>query len=144
MAVRDEYINLLVGIPGFKVTLAAIREFKDEDDSEDNGPLLVIALFRLQRRYRCRCGREFSSYYDRRERSVRDLSYGPYRRSYLCFSQMRVNCPECGVVTERLDWVDPRVNYTKRLAAAVALSCRETRSLSSIARQFGLHAHTSD
>jgi transposase len=142
MAVRDEYINLLVGIPGFTVTLVTIREFDDEDDREDNGPWLFIALFRLERRYRCPCGREFSSYYDRRERSVRDLSYGPYRRSYLCFSQMRVNCPECGVVTERLDWVDPRVNYTKRLAAEVALSCRETRSLSSIARQFGLHAHT--
>ena len=46
------------------------------------------------------------------------------------------------MVTEHLDWVAPRVDYTKRLAAAVALSCRETRSLASIAKQFGLHVLT--
>lgn len=138
MAVKQEYIDLLVNIPGFTVSMVQVYEF----DEREGGPCVFISLFRKERRYRCRCGREFSSYYDLRPRSVRDLSYGPHQQSYLFFNQVRVDCPECGVVTERLDWVSPRVDYTKRLAAAVALSCRETRSLASIAKGFGLHVHT--
>ena len=40
-----------------------------------------------------------------------------------------------------MDWVDPifRVGYTKRLAGAVALACREIRSIKAIAQQFRLH-----
>lgn len=138
MAVKQEYIDILVNIPGFTVSMVQLHEFTEEE----GGPCLYFILFRKERRYQCRCGREFTTYYDCRSRSVRDLPYGPHRQSYLFFTQMRVDCPECGVVTERLDWVSPRVEYTKRLAAAVALSCRETRSLASIAKQFGLHVHT--
>jgi transposase len=58
------------------------------------------------------------------------------------FWQVRVECPDCGVVTEKLDWLERRANYTKRLAACVALSCREIRSLKSVAEQYGLHPHT--
>lgn len=142
MAVKQEYIDLMVNIPGFTVSMVQVHEFQEEEDVLDEGPCLFITLFRKERRYQCRCGREFSTYYDCRGRSVRDLSYGPHQRSYLFFTQVRLDCPECGVVTERLSWVEPRVNYSKRLAAAVALSCRETRSLASIAKQFGLHVHT--
>lgn len=138
MAVKQEYIDILVNIPGFTVSMIQAHEFKEEE----GGPCLFITLFRKERRYRCRCGREFTTSYDCRPRRVRDLSYGPHQQSHLFFTQMRVDCPECGVVTERLDWVSPRVDYTRRLATVVAVSCRETRSLASIAKQFGLHVHT--
>lgn len=49
-----------------------------------------------------------------------------------------MDCPDCGVVTEELPFSDPWAGYTKRLAAEVALSCRETRSLKAIAKQYGL------
>jgi len=68
--------------------------------------------------------------------------YGPYRPSWLCFTQVRVDCPDCGVATEELPFCEPKVTYTKRLAAAVALSCRETRSLTAVAGQNGLHWKT--
>ena len=41
-----------------------------------------------------------------------------------------------------LDWVDPWSKCTRRLDAAVALSCRETRSIKAIAAQFTLHWDT--
>ncbi|GFP36202.1 transposase, partial [Candidatus Hakubella thermalkaliphila] len=86
----------------------------------------------------CHCGREFDSYYDCSWRMVRDLPYGPYKRSWLAFPQFRVDCPECGVVTEKLAFCEPRLTYTKRLAAEVALSCREIRSLKAVAGEYAL------
>lgn len=142
MAVKANYIDLLVNIPGFTVSRVQIHELKPEEEAPEQGTWAYITLFRTDQRYQCQCGREFTTYYDWRTRSVRDLPYGPHRYSYLFFAQMRVNCPECGVVTERLPWVGPRVDYTKRLALAVAWSCRETRNLTSIAKQYGLHPRT--
>jgi len=136
MAVKQEYIDILVNIPGFMVSMVQVHHFEDE------GTCLFITLFRKERKYRCRCGREFTSYYDCKGRSVRDLPYGPYKHSCLSFTQMRVDCPECGVVTESLDWVLPRVEYSKRLATAVALSCQEIRSIKAVAEQYGLHEKT--
>jgi len=135
MAVKQEYIDILLSIQGFTVDFLGTIEGAE-------GKELMIQLKRIDKRYKCPCGREFSSYYDGTERCVRDLSYGPYKRSYLVFHQVRVECPDCGVVTEELDWVGRRSSYTKRLAAAVALSCREIRSIKSVAEQFGLHPHT--
>jgi len=136
MAVKQEYIDIMVNIPGFSVNMVSSHHFDDE------GLCLFIVLGRKERKYQCRCGREFDTYYDCKERSVRDLSYGPYKRSYLFFVQMRVDCPDCGVVTESLAWVLPRVEYSKRLAAAVALACQEIRSIKAVAEQFGLHEKT--
>jgi len=137
MAVRQDYIDILFDIPGFMVTMVNVHYFEGEQKPE-----LWVVLSRRERRYRCRCGREFTSYYDCCQRSVRDLAYGPYKKSLLFFTQVRVDCPDCGVVTEDLDWVLPRVEYSKRLAAEVALSCREIRSIKAVAEQFGLHEKT--
>ncbi|MBW1988337.1 MAG: ISL3 family transposase, partial [Deltaproteobacteria bacterium] len=98
----------------------------------------MIEITRVGRGFRCPCGRVFERYYDWDERLVRDLSFGPFSRAFLIFPQFRVECPECGVKTEVLDWIEPRARYTKRLAAAVAISCREIRSLSAIGKQFDL------
>jgi transposase len=133
MAVEQDYIDILINIPGFSV--AMVGTINGSDGSKE----LMIELKRKESLYRCRCGREFNIRYDSSERSVRDLSYGPWKRAWLVFWQARVDCPDCGVVTEVLDWVAPLKTYTKRLAAAVALSCREMRSLKSVAAQFGLH-----
>lgn len=137
MAVRQDYIDILFQIPGFSVSMVSVHHFEGEQEPE-----LWVVLNRRERRYKCACGREFQSYYDCQQRSVRDLAYGPYKRSYLFFTQVRVDCPDCGVVTERLDWVLPRVEYSKRLAAVVALACQEIRAIKKVAEQFGLHEKT--
>ncbi|MCP4716378.1 MAG: ISL3 family transposase [Deltaproteobacteria bacterium] len=136
MAVKQKYIDLLLNIPGFSVMMVGTLEDPDGDKS------LMMDLIRNDHTYHCRCGREFEVLYDSDERCVRDLNYGPWRHCYLVFQQVRVDCPECGVVTEELDWVGPRVSYTKRFAAAVALSCAELRSLSSVAKEYDIHRHT--
>ncbi|MCP4612747.1 MAG: ISL3 family transposase [Planctomycetes bacterium] len=136
MAVKQDYIDVMVSLQGFSVRMVGAV------DESDGSKSLMIELRRKHGVYRCRCGREFTARYDSRERCVRDLSYGPYNRSYLMFWQARIDCPECGVVNEALDWVLPSVSYTKRLAAAVALSCREVRSIKSVAKQYDLHEHT--
>ena len=131
--VKQEYIDQLVGVQGYIVVALHFGEGKTSGDKE-----LVIEIERVKGRYRCRCGAEFNAYYDKSLRMVKDLPYGPYKRSWLCFMQARVDCPECGVVTEDLSFCDPWATYTKRLAAEVALSCRETRSLKAIAEQYSL------
>jgi len=102
----------------------------------------MIELERTEAQYTCPCGRAFTRYYDYSTRCIRDLSYGVFKRSYLVFAQVRVDCPACGVVTESLPWVLPRVEYSKRLAAEVALACQEIRSLKAVAQQYGLHEKT--
>lgn len=131
--VKQEYIDQLVGVQGH--TVVALH-FGNNRETGDVG--LVIELERSEGKYRCPCGKEFDTYYDGTTRMVRDLPYGPYKHSWLSFPQFRVACPDCGVVTEKLPFVGPRVTYTKRLAAEVALSCRETRSLKAIAAQYYL------
>ncbi|MBU4174525.1 MAG: hypothetical protein KKB90_04040 [Actinobacteria bacterium] len=135
--VKQEYIDQLVGVQGYIVVALHFGEGKKSGDKE-----LVIEIERVEDRCRCRCGREFDTYYDKSLRMVRDLPYGPYKRSWLCFMQARVDCPECGVVTEQLSFRDPWATHTKRLAAEVALSCREVRSIKAIAEQYSLNWKT--
>ena len=53
----------------------------------------------------------------------------------------RVDCNECGVKTEKLDWLASLPRYTQRFALFVGERCRES-SLTDVARQTGLHWHT--
>lgn len=130
--VKQEYIDKLFGIPRHFVS--SLYFLEDQGDRE-----LVVQLARHSgTRFQCPCGRLCDRYYDFHERMVRDLAFGAFSISWLVFYQFRVDCPDCGVKTEALDWVEPRVRYTKRLAGAVALACREIRSLSSVGKQFDL------
>lgn len=133
--VKQDYIDKLVSIQGFSVV--ALRYCEHEDGKD-----LVIILTRNRIAFRCSCGLEYNIFYDSKLRAVRDLSFGPYKRSWIVFLQCRIACRDCGVVTEALEWVEPRFRYTKRLAAAVALSCKEVRSIKAIADQHGLHWET--
>jgi transposase len=56
--------------------------------------------------------------------------------------RFRVLCPDCGVKTEVLDWLERSRRHTRRLAQAVALACREVRSIKAIAEAFHLDWHT--
>jgi hypothetical protein len=130
--VKQEYIDKLVYIQGFFVSAIDYVQ-------ENNSTILRIMISRNEYRYRCNCGLEYTTYYDSEKRDVRDLIYGPYHKVFLVFEQCRVDCRTCGIKTEVFDWVEPRVHYTMRLGATVALACEETRSLKSIAKQFSLH-----
>jgi transposase len=99
-------------------------------------PFAMVEIVREKRVYQCGCGRRFTTYYDGEEREVRDLSWGKWDFS-LFFFQVRVDCPECGVKTEQLDWLVPGSRYTKRFAAYVAQLCR-LATVSAVAKHLGL------
>jgi transposase len=133
--VKQEYIDKLVSIQGFSVSGLRFVEVEDHQSLE-------IVLKRSKKRYHCGCGRISSICHDRSLRRVRDLPFGPYSVTHLIFEQYRISCKTCGIVTEALDFVSPRVSYTKRLAASVALSCQEIRSIKAVAQQYHLHWET--
>jgi transposase len=109
-----------------------------ETARDDEVREVLIELGRTDKEYRCVCGRVFARYYDWQERFIRDLPWGPWPRVYLLVPRFRVACPDCGVRTEPLEWIPSRCRYTRRLANAVALACREVRSIDAIADAFGL------
>jgi transposase len=53
------------------------------------------------------------------------------------FNYRQVNCPECGKVIEKLEFITPYARVTTRLAEAVGQMC-EYMSISDVARHFNL------
>lgn len=128
-------LDPFLSIPGWTVESLLLREKNVEV------PEVIFCIERKEARYRCPCGREFTGCYDRTLQEVRDLSYGKWQRAWLWFHRARVDCPRCGVVTEELDWVAPWARITNRLADAVAIACKEVRSIAAVAESFGLYWH---
>lgn len=82
-----------------------------------------------------------SSWYDDRERDVRDLSCGS-KRVYLHEAIRRVSCPVClSVKRESLEWLVANPRYTKRFVRAVGRRCREA-TIKDVAEEFFLDWHT--
>ena len=82
-----------------------------------------------------------ASWYDARERFVRDLSCGA-KRVYLRVSIRRVFCPVCQTVKrESLEWIAANSRYTKRFVRAVGRRCREA-TIKDVAEDFFLDWHT--
>ncbi len=100
--VKKEHVDQPVGIQGYRVAVLDFGEGRDSLEKE-----LVVEIERLEARYRCRCRAEFDTCYDGSLRMVRDPPYGPCKRSWLCFHQVRVGCPSCGMVAEELPFCPP-------------------------------------
>jgi transposase len=136
---REDVIERFLGIPGHKAVAIYFLDAESRETAEDGEVAKVIVeLGRFGHPFVCQCGRTFKRYYDFCERFVRDLPWGPWKNVFLLVPRFRVDCPECGVKTEPLDWIPERRAYTRRLADAVALACREVRSIRAIAEAFGL------
>ena len=97
---------------------------------------MLMEVGREKEEYFCPCGRRFTRYYDSDYRTVRDLSWGIWGVS-LVFHQVRVECPECGIRTEKLDWMEQGQRHTRRFAALVAGLCR-LASVKAVAEFLGL------
>lgn len=140
---HEDSIIRFLGIPGHRVGGV---HFLDENCSptEEDGKvdMVVVDMQRTRGPYRCVCGKGFKRCHDYQERFIRDLPWGPWPRVWLLVARFRVNCPDCGVRTEPQDWIAPRCTYTRRLADAVAIACREVRSVRAIAESFDLSWHT--
>jgi transposase len=93
--------NRMLAIPGATVT---------EVDISDGA--VMVWLRPKARLLSCPCGKRFRSFYDRRERRWRHLDLAG-RRLWLVFDIRRVDCPDCGVVTEELPWARPGARHTR-------------------------------
>ena len=129
---RDKDTKRLFGIPGFSPSALGPQFFEQTGRRKS----MIIEMNRDEAVYFCSCGREFGWYYDGDYREVRDLSFGEWEL-YLLYFQVRVNCPDCGIVNEDLDWCERYQRYTRRFSQYVASLC-QVLSLSAAARHFGL------
>ncbi len=93
--------NRLLQIPGASVSDVAIGEHDVEVSLRPKAHLLS-----------CPCGKRFSTFYDRRRRRWRHLDLGRVRL-WLVYDIRRINCPECGVITEELPWARPGARHTR-------------------------------
>jgi transposase len=84
------------------------------------------------------CGTLHYSWYDRRQRWVRDLAVADHR-IYLEVEVRRVRCRRCSTVKrERLDFLADNAHYTKRFAYYVGRRCRSA-TIKDIAQELHLN-----
>ncbi|GJF09854.1 ISL3 family transposase [Mycolicibacterium cyprinidarum] len=93
--------NRLLQIPGASVTDVVIAHGTVE-----------VSLRPRARLLHCPCGKQFQSFYDRRKRRWRHLDLAG-RRLWLVYEIRRIDCPDCGVVTEELPWARPGARHTR-------------------------------
>jgi transposase len=93
--------NRLLQIPGATVTDVVI----DERDVE-------VTLRPWARLLSCPCGKRVKAIYDRRRRRWRHLDLA-CRRLWLVYDIRRLDCPDCGVITEELPWARPGARHTR-------------------------------
>lgn len=93
--------NRLLQIPGATVTDVVI----------DDG-VIEVSLRPKARLLRCPCGKRVGAVYDRRRRRWRHLDLARCRL-WLVYEIRRLNCPDCGVVTEELPWARPGARHTR-------------------------------
>ncbi len=129
---HEDYLTSLLAIPGYRVS--AIEE--------RGRSIVVVHLERLREDYICgRCDAAVSDGYDHTIQELRHLTLWQHQ-TILRFQRYRVNCPNCGVQTEAVEFADirgPRV--TRRLACLIHELCKVT-TVKAVATLFGLHRHT--
>ena len=69
------------------------------------------------------CGQASFLGWDSRGARIRDLSIFEFK-TFLIFEKYRLHCSNCGVRTEKLDFVDSYARCTKRFESLVARLCR--------------------
>ncbi|SRX81436.1 ISL3 family transposase [Mycolicibacterium parafortuitum] len=93
--------NRLLQIPGATVTDVVIGDGQIEVHLRPRARLL-----------HCPCGKHLRAVYDRRRRRWRHLDLA-HARLWLVYDIRRINCPDCGVITEELPWARPGARHTR-------------------------------
>lgn len=86
------------------------------------------------------CGISVKGAVGLRERTVRDLPWGPWQ-VFLVVEIHRVHCRRCGVKAERLPFLSGKHHQTDRLRQAVARDCEDS-AVRRVALKWGLSAQT--
>lgn len=129
----NDIVSEMVGIEGYEVVDATYHEWLDPStailrlEPTEDGPWICGE-----------CGEVVETAYDRQRYPILDLPYGKWKRVYLNVPKVRVDCPDCGIHQEALEFVEWRRGYTTRLKREVARVCRKLRCLVEIAGAFQL------
>ncbi len=129
---QKDDITKLVDIEGFSVA-------KIDFSKEGKVPEVKIHLKRDKAVFCCSgCGQFLFNYYDSRREEERDLPYGKWKKASFVVDKVRVECENCGVKVEQLDWIDVWARLTKRFEEEVARECRLIQSIRDVAWRFHL------
>ena len=131
-----DYLTGLLGIQGYRVI--AVEPIGNESERG----LVRVHLERTRRGHFCSgCGQGALQGYDHTWQELRHLPLWQHQ-TIVRFQRYRVDCPDCGVRTEALEFADvrgPRV--TRALSALVYELCKVT-TVKASALLFGLHRPT--
>lgn len=130
----EDIVGRVLRLPGYGVYSTSF----DEDASTAT---LWIRQTAKDPFYTCSgCGIGTRDTHDVSERTVRDLPWGAWRIC-LAVEIHRVRCRRCGVKTERVDFLEGKHPYTRRLSEAVARDC-EDAAVSRVASKWRLSPQT--
>jgi len=134
--VPTDYLTGLLGIQGYRVSAV------EQIGAEPGRSVVRVHLERTRQGYICSgCGQGVLYAYDHTWQELRHLIFWQHQ-TVLRFQRYRVDCPDCGVRTEALEFADvrgPRV--TRALSALIYELCKVT-TVKAVAVLFGLHRHT--
>ena len=108
----------ILGLAGFRVVTT-------ESDGETVDSRLTIRIERRGvRRYRCRgCGRRTSRVRSARDRTWDDVPWASHPVT-LVYVQRRVDCRQCCIRTEAIEFADPKARVTRRLRQQIGVDCQ--------------------
>jgi transposase len=130
----EEIVTRILRLPGYGV-------YAWEADEATNPLVLGIRQTAREPFYVCRgCGIGVRYVHSWTERRLRDLPWGTWQ-VWRRVEVHRVDCPRCGVRTERLPFVTGKARSPSRFEAAVAQAC-EHAPVSRVAAQWGLAPET--
>jgi transposase len=124
----------VLGFPGYRV-------YKHEIDEEHKHLTLWIRRKRGNRTMICSgCGGRVHKLHEVYARAVRDLPCFEFQATVVV-ELYRVDCPECGVKSEKVPQLPSKAPYSKRVEDALGQAC-ESASARQVARRMGLAEST--
>lgn len=131
---KDNDFTKILQWPGYRV-------YRHEIDEARKALKLWVRRKRGNRKLVCSgCGAKFDQAYDASEREVRDLPWGEFRTTVV-IEVYRLDCPDCGVKTEKVPQLPSKAPFSKRFEDAVGQAC-EAAPVRQVARRWGLAAST--
>lgn len=132
---QTDCLTTLLGIQGYRVSAV-------DEVGAPFGGAVRFHLERMRQGYICGgCGQGLLQAYDHTWQELRHLTLWQHQ-TILRFQRYRVDCPDCGVRTEALEFADvrgPRV--TRALAGLIHELCKVT-TVKAVALLYRLHRHT--
>jgi len=133
---QGDYLTKLLGIQGYSVI--AIEQI----GAKPGSGLVRLHLERTCQDYICgRCGRSVTGGYDHSTQELRHLMLWQHQ-TCIRFERYRLNCPDCGVQTEALEFADVRGPRVTRFLASLIYELCKVTTVKAVSILFGLHRHT--